>query len=143
MRHQMPLPEIIIGTHDYHDLMLLALSGHGEAAEAADDLFFKLERARLVSDPRLAPDVVRIGSTVRYQPDNGPEREVTLVYPAEADISAGKISVLTPVGTALLGLRAQQTTTWTARNGRDHVLRVLSVRQPDMAVHPSTAIEDA
>jgi regulator of nucleoside diphosphate kinase len=143
MRHQMPLPEIIIGTHDYHDLMLLALSGHGEAAEAADDLFFKLERARLVSDPRLAPDVVRIGSIVRYQPDNGPEREVTLVYPAEADISAGKISVLTPVGTALLGLRAQQTTTWTARNGRDHVLRVLSVRQPDMAGHSSTAIEDA
>jgi regulator of nucleoside diphosphate kinase len=143
MRHQMPLPEIIIGTHDYHDLMLLALSGHGGAAEAADDLFFKLERARLVSDPRLAPDVVRIGSSVRYHPDNGAEREVTLVYPAEADISAGRISVLTPVGTALLGLRAQQTTTWTARDGRDHVLRVLEVRQPATAEQTSTAIEEA
>jgi regulator of nucleoside diphosphate kinase len=143
MRHQMPLPEIIIGTNDYHDLMLLALSGHGGAAEAADDLFFKLERARLVSDPRLAPDVVRIGSSVRYHPDNGPEREVKLVYPAEADISAGKVSVLTPVGTALLGLRAQQTTTWTARDGRDHVLRVLEVCQPVTAGQTATAVEEA
>jgi regulator of nucleoside diphosphate kinase len=133
MRHQMPLPEIIIGTHDYHDLMLLALSGRGGAAEAADDLFFKLERARLVSDRQLAADVVRMGSTVCYDPDNGPQREVTLVYPAEADISEGRISVLTPIGTALLGLRAQQTTTWTARDGRDHVLRVMTVQQPAMA----------
>ncbi|HVX80313.1 MAG TPA: GreA/GreB family elongation factor, partial [Devosiaceae bacterium] len=44
-----------------------------------------------------------------------------------------RISVLTPIGTALLGLRAQQTTTWTARDGRDHVLRVLTVQQPAMA----------
>ena len=132
MRHQMPLPEIIIAADDHHDLLLLALGGRGGSADAADDLFYKIERARIVSDRKLAPDIVRIGSVVRYHPDNGPARDVTLVRPADADISVGKVSVLTPIGTALLGLRADQTSTWTTRDGRDHVLSIVSVRQPEM-----------
>ena len=77
---------------------------------------------RMLADQQMPVDVVRMGSTVTYRPDNGDDREVTLVLPAEADISEGRISVLTPVGTALIGLRTGQSTTWTARNGRDHVL---------------------
>ena len=43
---------------------------------------------------------------------------MTLVYPPEADIDAGRISVPTPIGTALLGLAEGQSIDWTARDGR-------------------------
>lgn len=52
---------------------------------------------------------------------------MTLVFPQDADISAGKISVLTPIGTALLGLSAGQTMDWTARDDKQHKLTVLAV----------------
>jgi len=80
-----------------------------------------------VPAPKLGSSVVRMGSTVTYRPDNGAERTVQLVYPADADIAQGKISVLTPVGTALIGLDIGQSITWEARDGRKHVLTVLAV----------------
>lgn len=133
MKHQMPIPEIVISAAEHRELLALAMAGTGLGTDAADDLLFKLERTRMLADQQMPVDVVRMGSTVTYRPDNGDDREVTLVLPAEADISEGRISVLTPVGTALIGLRTGQSTTWTARNGRDHVLRVLSVHQPAFA----------
>ena len=54
---------------------------------------------------------------------------MTLVYPAQADISQGKISVLTPVGTALIGLRAGHSITWDTRTGETRRLTVLKVGQ--------------
>jgi regulator of nucleoside diphosphate kinase len=71
-----------------------------------------------------------MGSTVTYRPDNGEDRTVTLVYPAEADISLNRISVLTPVGTALIGLAKGQSITWAARDGNRHVLSVIAVTNP-------------
>jgi regulator of nucleoside diphosphate kinase len=119
-------PRIVIGESDYEQLMGLA-SGTGRWAEAADDLLSEMERAKVVAPNKVPTEVVRMGSVVRYQPDNGPERVVTLVFPAEADISTGKISVLTPVGTALIGLKAGQSIAWEARDGRKHLLTVLAV----------------
>ncbi len=72
-----------------------------------------------------------MGSTVTYRPDSGLERTVTLVYPADANIAEGKVSVLTPVGTALIGLDVGQSITWEDRNGHKHVLTVVSVSAPD------------
>ena len=69
-----------------------------------------------------------MGSTVEYEAD-GAARRVTLVYPGEADIAEGKVSVLTPIGTALIGLRKGQAIDWTAINGRTHRLTVVSVDQ--------------
>jgi regulator of nucleoside diphosphate kinase len=122
-------PAITIGEADHQQLLALAMGGSSVAGNG-DDLFAELERARVVPDRKVGADIVRMGSTVSYRPDNGHDREVTLVYPAEADIAAGKVSVLTPVGTALIGLRTGQSITWTARNGQRHVLTVLSVTQP-------------
>jgi len=52
---------------------------------------------------------------------------VQLVYPADADIDAGKVSILTPVGAGLIGLRAGQAIAWPDRDGRARTLRVLGV----------------
>jgi hypothetical protein len=52
-------------------------------------------------------------------------------HSADADISEGKISVLTPVGTALIGLRKGQSIAWSARDGKRHALTVLDVTGPE------------
>lgn len=125
-------PAITISEADHQQLMGLAQGGASVAGNG-DELFAELERARVVPDRKVGADIVRMGSTVRYRPDNGEEREVTLVYPVDADIAAGKISVLTPIGTALIGLRIGQSITWTARNGQRHVLTIISVNHPETA----------
>ncbi|MEO8684700.1 MAG: nucleoside diphosphate kinase regulator, partial [Devosia sp.] len=118
-------PELVLGEADHRKLVALALAGIGHSSEAGDDLLYELERAQVVSDEALPAAVVHMGSRVTYRPDNGDARTVTLVYPVDADISAGRISVLTPIGTALIGLSQGQSITWTARNGQRHVLTVL------------------
>ncbi len=72
-----------------------------------DDLRRAVSRARVVPPARVPGDVVTMHSKVRLS-DLAREREeiYTLVYPEEADLSAGKLSVLSPLGTALLGARA-------------------------------------
>ena len=119
-------PRIVIGKGDYSQLMGLA-TGTGRWADAADDLLSEMERAKVVAEDKLPLEVVRMGSLVRYRPDNGPERDITLVYPADADISSGKVSVLTPIGTALIGLAVGQAINWEARDGRKHMLTVVAV----------------
>lgn len=76
----------------------------------------------------MPPNTVQMGSTVTYEAE-GRTRQVTLVYPAEANIDAGCISVGTPVGTALLGLAEGQSIDWKARDGRIQRLTVVSVSQ--------------
>jgi regulator of nucleoside diphosphate kinase len=123
-------PNIVLGKSDHGQLTLLALAGTGHTADAADDLLHELDRAKVVADPALPPDVVRMGSRVRYRTGRD-ERHVTLSYPAEADISARRISVLTPVGTALIGMRSGQSITFRTRDGRPQILTVLGVLPPE------------
>jgi regulator of nucleoside diphosphate kinase len=123
-------PDIIVGQNDHRTLLGLAMAGRGNTADDSDGLLYELERAKVVEDEAVPPDVVRMGSTVRYMAGGGAERVVTLVYPKDADIQNGRISVLTPVGTALLGLRAGQSITWMTRDGRKQVLTVKSVLPP-------------
>lgn len=127
MRRYDLTPRIVLGEDDHRKLIALALAGSGHSSEAADDLLNEIERARVVPTPKLGVGIVRMGSTVTYRPDNGAERTVQLVYPVDADIAQGKISVLTPVGTALIGLTVGQSITWEARDGNKHVLTVLAV----------------
>lgn len=123
-------PDIVVGSGDHRALLGLAMAGRGQPADDAEGLLTELERARIVDDHALPHDVVRMGSRVRYRAGGGAEREVVLVYPAEADIGSGRISVLTPVGTALLGLRPKQSITWVTRDGRKQMMTVLAVTPP-------------
>ncbi len=123
-------PPITVGRGDHSRLTILAMAGLGHTADQADDLLYELERARIVPDSLVPGDVVGMGSTVHYRTFSGDERKVTLSYPAEADISAGRVSVLTPIGTALLGLTRGQSMSWVTRDGKKQVLTVLSVAPP-------------
>ncbi|MBS0564797.1 MAG: nucleoside diphosphate kinase regulator [Proteobacteria bacterium] len=117
-------PPILVGDTDQDRLAAMTAGAAGEA------LLTELARAEVVPEARLPADVVRMGSWVRYSTKSGGVREVTLVWPEEADIGRGRISVLTPIGTGLLGLRAGQSIAWLTRDGRQDVLRVEEVRAP-------------
>ena len=117
-------PAITLSQSDYDSLTGMAASTKGEVAE---QLFEELERARVVPDGKLRQGVVRMGSTLRFSTDSGEAREVTLVFPGEADIAAGKVSVLTPIGAALIGLVAGQSIDWITRDGRTRRLTIESV----------------
>jgi regulator of nucleoside diphosphate kinase len=120
-------PQIVVVDHEHRQLMSLAA---GSSSDAAESLLTEMERARVVTEAKLPADAVRIGSKVQYRTDRDEVVDVTLVYPVDADISAGKISVLTPVGAVLIGLRTGQSITWLSRDERKHVLTVLAVSQP-------------
>ena len=122
-------PNIILERSEHSQLSLLALAGTGHTADTADALLHELDRAQIVTEPEVPADVVRMGSTVRFRTGRD-TRQVQLVYPADADISLGRISVLTPVGTALIGLRTGQSITFTARDHRPQMLTVLAVLPP-------------
>jgi regulator of nucleoside diphosphate kinase len=94
----------------------------------------ELARATIVPREEIPRDVVTMNSRVVFENETtGERREVTLVYPGDADIDAGKISVLVPVGTALLGLRVGQSIDWELPSG-GHRYRVIEVpSQPESA----------
>ena len=119
-------PNITLSQGDHQKLSILALTGAGHDPEVADDLLHELDRASIVADTVLPSDVVRMGTLVRFRTGRD-ERSVRLVYPGEADISSGRISVLPPVGAALIGLRAGQSITFRTRDGRPQRLTVLRV----------------
>ena len=125
-------PDIVVGHQDHDRLAALADAALDTLPLLAETLLAELERARLVADERMPQTVVRMGSTVEYEAVDG-RRSVELVYPEDADIAAGRISVLTPIGTALLGLSAGQSIRWLTRDGRDQRLTVVAVAPPPAA----------
>lgn len=103
------------------------------ALQPAPSLRAELERAIVVAREAMPADVVTMYSIVRYRDEHArTSREVQIVYPEEADVALGKISVLAPVGAALLGLAAGQAIDWTFPGGEIRRLRVEEVlAQPD------------
>lgn len=123
-------PAITITRSDYERLLRLAESASDKNAVAADVLSAEIDRARVVNDRKIAARIVRMGSRLTFTTDAGEQRTVTLVFPGQADIAEGKISILTPIGAALIGLSAGQSIDWTARDGRTHRLTVETVEAP-------------
>lgn len=131
-------PEIVLSKQEHRALLLLAMAGTGHTADESDELLFELERAIVVPDGLVPPDVVRMGSIVTFQTADE-TRTVQLVYPREADIAQSRVSVLTPIGTALIGLRTGQSITWRTRDDRRQALTVLRVVQPRNEPEPPAA----
>lgn len=108
-RHKPVLPSIAIMTEEAHRLSALADSSMSLFPCVAHFLARETERAKLVADASELRGIIRMGSQIRYCDDQtGNVRDVVLVYPHEADIALKRISVLTPVGAALIGLSVGQ-----------------------------------
>lgn len=94
----------------------------------------ELRRARLVESRNVADDVVTMHSCVRIaDPDDEEPREITLVFPEEADPDDGRISVVAPIGAAILGYKAGETVQFATPGGvrKLHIEEVLY--QPEAA----------
>ncbi|HMM54686.1 MAG TPA: nucleoside diphosphate kinase regulator [Candidatus Desulfobacillus sp.] len=114
--------ELLIADADYARLAPLA----GDA-----DLAEELSLATVIPMERMPGDVVRMHSRVTYRDEHsGERREVVLVYPEEADPASGKISVLAPVGSALLGLKEGQSIEWPFPDGRPRRLLIERAQAP-------------
>lgn len=120
-------PHIVIAASEHARLTALADRAVAQDSPVGEYLAEELIRAQVVPDEDCSFDVVRMGSSVTYRDAGGKTRTVTVVYPSDADIEAQRISVLTPVGAALIGLRAGQTIQWLLPEGGESSLTVLSV----------------
>ncbi|WP_246672476.1 nucleoside diphosphate kinase regulator [Mesorhizobium sp. B3-1-6] len=109
---------ILVSAAEHDRLSSLAKAFLNRTPDMAEDLLAEMDRARVATEAAMPADVVRMGSTVTLQNPEGSLQTVTLVYPAEADIAERRISVLTPLGTALIGARAGRTVSWRSRDSR-------------------------
>jgi regulator of nucleoside diphosphate kinase len=124
-------PPIVLCETEADRLYALAAQAHPAAREPAALLLEELDRAELRAPSRMPETVARMHSIVRFVDGaHGQARSVMLVWPGEADIAAGKVSILTHVGAGLIGLSPHQSISWPDRDGRERPLRVLEVKQP-------------
>ena len=109
---------------------------HGASQDPLEALEREIDRALVVSSQEVSPDVVTMNSRVLVRDlDAGAPMELTLVYPLGANSRIGRVSVLAPIGMALLGYRAGDTVVWRVPSGmrRLRIERVLY--QPEAAGH--------
>jgi len=110
------------------DLAIGIQSRHPTVSEL---LLEEIDRAETLPAEDMPADVVTMGSTVEFVVQKtGERRTVKLVYPKDADIAEGRLSILTPVGAGLIGLRVGQSISWPDRSGEERLLTIENVTQP-------------
>lgn len=127
-------PAIVVSRLDSQRIEAL-LEDAGKRGIDTSALERELARADVVEPAQMPADVISMNSTARFRDVNsGDERELTLVYPRDATGEAGRVSILAPIGSALLGLRIGQRIDWPLPGGRTATLEVLSIQyQPEAA----------
>ena len=114
--------ELVLRTDDYKLLISYLNGSIGKTAfdrRNAEDLHAELKKAKLVKKADFPLDVVRIDSTVRVKAEDKDEiMEFTLVTPDKANIKEKRISVMAPIGTALIGFRKGQEIKWQVPSGK-------------------------
>ena len=130
---------IYITEPDYNRLSALiekTREGNGVDREYLNKLEVELDRAEVVDAKDIPANVITMRSTVRLKDlVSGEENTYSLVFPTEADFSQGKISVLAPIGTAILGYKSGDTIEWTVPSGLRRLKVDKIVYQPEAAGH--------
>lgn len=125
--------ELLVSASDAEALATALGAARASAtdAEAAGGLADLLMEARLVPHETLPPERVAMNSRVTYEEvPKGVRRTVTLVHPVEADAARGRVSILSPVGRALLGRAPGAVIDAGFLAGRGLTIRVLAVERP-------------
>ena len=123
-------PKVIISADDFAHFEALADGAMQRNPALADRLLDEISRAKIMTPEKMPGTVVAIGSTVTYRDETtGHEKSVTLVFPENADIERGRVSVMTPIGVALLGLSEGAAFYWDTRDNQRRMLTVIRVIQ--------------
>ena len=128
---------VLMTENDWRRLSSLVTAPLGRwSVKACEALDATLERAEVIPSEAVRPDVVTMNSRVRYAIDGQEPCVRTLVYPWDADITTEKVSVLAPLGSALLGQRVGSAVEWPRPDGSMMRVRVLDVLyQPEAQGH--------
>jgi regulator of nucleoside diphosphate kinase len=122
-------PPIVVAAEDRTRLLQLVASSDG--TEVAEQLELELERARALPLSEVPDDVIVMDSELEYEDvATSQRRRLRLVYPQDADSNSGRVSIMAPLGCALLGLRIGQEIDWRMPGGPRR-LRVLSVTRAE------------
>lgn len=123
------LPPITLNGLDFERLERLAEAAADTFPRTADFLAREVARATVMPSGFALRGVVTMGAQVEFRDDTTDQtRTVTLVYPDEADLADGKLSILSPVGAALIGLSVGHSIEWQTPAGGWRSLTVLRVR---------------
>ena len=115
-----------------HEHLIAAGSIHDRDRDALRDLENELNRAQVVPPEQVPPDVVTMHSEARLlDVDTGEEMLFRLVFPEEANVETGQLSVLAPLGTAILGYRAGDRFKWQVPAGVRSLKILEVVYQPE------------
>ena len=125
-------PPIHLIDEEYDIIADLALGLERQSPHLAKMLLDEINRAEIYTTDALPADVVTIGSEVEVlDAHTDATRKLRLVLPSEADVDAGRVSILTPMGAGLIGLRKGQSIEWPYRNGDTRMLTILKVSRPE------------
>ncbi|MGY0560088.1 MULTISPECIES: nucleoside diphosphate kinase regulator [unclassified Luteimonas] len=131
-RHSTPPPGLIVSSIDAARLEALLESPRWRDLPAAEALQDELLRAEVRPVGEMPAGVVGMHSRVECEDaESGKHYHLTLVYPHEADVATGRVSVLAPMGSALIGLSAGQHIDWPNPDGRALHLKVIAVQPPE------------
>lgn len=127
--------EIYITDFDLKRLRrLIATDASRDNAKYIRELSQELQRAHVVDAKAIPGDVVTMNSKVEFTfLDSGDTVTRQVVFPEDADIEGGRISVLAPIGTALLGYRAGDVIRWEVPSGTTEVKITRVLYQPEAA----------
>jgi regulator of nucleoside diphosphate kinase len=96
--------------------------------EDYENLEIEIERAKVIAEQDVPSDLVRMNTTVTFIALQDEKKStLTLVYPEDANIAEGKISILAPLGSALIGLRVNQEINWMFPDGKTKTIKILEV----------------
>ena len=128
-------PQIVVSSRDMDRLEQLLESLPENAFPGKAALQAELDRAEVVDPRKIPPTVVTMNSTLRFGIESsGEEFCMSLVYPKDITGAADRISVLAPVGSALLGLSVGDEIEWPRPGGGTLKVRILEiVYQPERA----------
>lgn len=127
-------PPVVLDAAYAEHLERLATGAMQGAPEVADRLMQEVERATVLPSSEVPSNVVNIGSEVTFRDDTaGRVTSLVLVLPQNADITERRVSVLTPIGAALIGLAEGASITWETRGGETRQLTVTKVMAPGAA----------
>jgi regulator of nucleoside diphosphate kinase len=129
MEHQ----RILISDQDFERLSLLVQHSESHTAQLLEE---ELARAHVVPQTQIPKDIVTMNSKIRFLDEaTAKESEVTLVYPKDSDVTKGQVSVLAPVGMALIGLKVGQWIEWPMPNGPRKLKVISIIYQPEAEGH--------
>lgn len=120
------LPVLRISTSDHQRLRMLVdmvIKSQPRLRETLQPLSAELERAEVLPAEVIPPSVVVMGSRVEIEDRASGEVDAyTLVYPEQADAAAGRLSILAPIGTAIIGFAEGDTFAWRTPGGTRQLL---------------------